>query len=261
LEIFVKSIKLPHRRRVAIALGLVVFLCISWRLVAWYQVSGYARSAPLKTEAWGTPGFLAVLDDLTAQGTLLLRHLTIDEEVRVPKIDKDRWFSHVPNDPLYRFTPGAETLELVENRYWSVSCGPTTDELQQLLPSDFTVALDYGTRTLRHDGKVLPTTGRSVLRVALSPNQRYCAVLSADGEYRQDMLFGTTVGGYRYHQVFRTNDGSEVGSAVILNKTTRSDDITLCWSPNLRYVLYYDMYFRNLWVIAVPIPDTGGNNE
>jgi hypothetical protein len=152
-----------------------------------------------------------------------------------------------------------QKVDVVDGRKWTTGGKDFVDCTAQLDPfHGKPLRFDGSAKRLLFDERDFATAGRSVLRANLSPDRKYVAALSAEGEYQREMIFGRPhASGKRFHQVFQTADGKQIGDAIVLSDAPESDDVNQCWSPDGRWVVYDDANFERVWIVPGVKDDAG----
>jgi hypothetical protein len=165
-------------------------------------------------------------------------------------------------EKVWRYDPKAITLSLASATDWEKASGPVGDSYgrSDWSSSSSLVRIDRKTSTrqvLLKDGRKLVTAGETPLDFAISPSGRKVAILSASGGRSSSgsllMPFGGNgwIVGQHYHQVWLLPSGLPLGEAVRLPLRSKYD-IKLRWSPDEKYVMYNDSWFRLVFVPVLP---------
>jgi hypothetical protein len=126
---------------------------------------------------------------------------------------------------------------------------------------DEEVKIEEFKRVLLEDRRELVTAGDTPLDLAISPSGKQVAVLSASGGWTGEDIIPLYEGrgwvvGQHYHQVWSLPSGLPIGKVIRLPLRSK-DYINMCWSPDEKYVVYYDVFFR---LVFVKIPQQGENS-
>jgi len=193
---------------------------------------------------------------------MLFRHLSWEqnEKMNIPVYEDIGPIPPYPAkddlSPILSIVPTDNTVNIVPGEVWDNAVSITSNcQSQTYEPScRLQQASPY---KLTFDGQQTKTAGKSVLQIAVSPSGKYVAVLSATGSPRKSFLpliGGDSIGGRRYHQVFRASNGAPIGDPVRLKEANFKDNtIHPCWSPDERYIVYLYSRPDQLWII--PFPD------
>ncbi len=229
-------------------LALPVFLVIS--IGARGDAESIKSVSPFLTGITVRAASLYVRETATRDGLLLLV-LTNEELGRKGRQGSEFLTSIAERRPPFRYDFGSGQLKKSEAEDWKSAPGPIVDSVAQWVPTSGKPIRFHGSEhALLFNDKRIETAGRSVLRATLSPNRKYVADLSAEGEYRLGMVFGGTgASGKRFHQVFRNSDGTQIGETIVLaDAPDKGDNVTQCWSPDGRWVVYHDAHFERVWI-------------
>lgn len=204
---------------------------------------GVETNVPLlETPAWRT-------EDALSLRKLLLRTETKDEETILLKLNN--------NEAIYRYNPNTQSLSLVPIERWQDATGPIEDCNTQIPPSPRELDIDpRSNRLIARRDREVQTAGSTALSLRASPSGTMSAVLSAKGRRRSSILpflSGGGVSGQHFHQVFSLPDAVPIGKSVRLPLESKEAGIAICWSPDERYVVYYDIFFFHLSIVPVDI--------
>ena len=219
--------------------------------------------ACFETPLWNRFGSLLIRAENDGSDVLLMRVLTPDERLKVDYEDAD-FIVRCPRDDVYRYDPGARTLQATRAQDWNAATGVICDcgligcgwRARTTSQPAVQVTLDDREHVLRYERRVLETAGRAVVRCWSDQAGEFSAVLSAD-----DPIIDTRVGflgnfgskGQHYHQVVRLRDGAFVREAVRLPLVSYPDALDACWSPDGRYVIYRDVHYTRLCIVRVDL--------
>jgi len=153
----------------------------------------------------------------------------------------------VPSGPIYRFTPEARRLELVDLDEWRAATGPITFRYFDRLRSG---SLKYAS---------FRASGAYSLDIDVSPDRKYVNVVSANarkGKGNFMFFLGGGGGAYPrgpfYHETFDRLTGMKVGPTYTLEYPGERVNLSYCWEAQGKYVVYHDMQGRFLWIVPGP---------
>ena len=201
------------------------------------------------------PGELLIRRVSKENDTLLIGVLDSADMISVTRGRADA----VPSGSVYRFTPKLYHLEPATLDDWKEATGPITfryfDEFRETKP----VEVNPRTGVLSAGETPLRTAGAYDLDKDVSPDRQFVNVISANGSIgKGNFLFFLGGGGGAYplgpfyHEVFDRISGAKVGDTYTLKDPWERVSLSFCWESEGRYVVYYDMQGRFLWVVPVP---------
>ena len=182
----------------------------------------------LAPTAWAdeTRGFL-VRPEFEGRSILLFTHKTIDQ------------LFEGQHGPVYRFDPGNETFELVDDAAWDqgeggvTSCGGGRGR-----ETPFRIVGSL-TPTLEFNGQEVPVAGRVAVKLVFAPTASAVAVLSTDGSVQPPLFSSGFSFGQHYHQLFSEIDGKPIGEAVRLGVGGQVLAVVRgCWIDGDKYLIY-----------------------
>lgn len=240
-------------RRLAIIIGVVLLAVIALYLK---RQRGPTGDVPLfRTAGWSADGSLLLRTDRDgARDSLVLRQLTPEESMsrRYGENTSSAGAPASPQSISYRYVPGPPLLAQVDAAAWNNANGSECDCDSQGGTTPDPFELDGRKNTLYYRGTAVPTSGRTVLWIAMSPTRSRVAVLSAEGARPDSVMPFLGVGGasgQHYHECFRASDGIRVGPVVRLPLVSHETAVMGCWSANEEFVVYYDILFQHLSVV------------
>jgi hypothetical protein len=147
-----------------------------------------------------------------------------------------------------RFDPSDKKLRPVDDQLWERAATQTMDcskpyPLLQGVGRGHDVRIYNQQSELIVAGRKVSTVGGIPMIFQISPSGRWIAVSSAAGPWGKESNFpfaGNPLYGDRYHQTISLPDGKTVGNVFRIPKAGKYDWPFPCWSPDERYVVYYD---------------------
>jgi hypothetical protein len=161
------------------------------------------------------------------------------------------WLRQNRRDTLYRFAKTDRRLHPLPPERWRDEALTADCDLQQARGQ---LETDVEGRSVRSNGQVAHANGSTVLSLALSPSTSRLAVLSADGPSGLNLLpfLGRAkVEGTRWHQVYAWPSLDLLHGPVALPIGGANETVFPCWSPSENYVLYPNIVFYRLAIVAV----------
>lgn len=158
---------------------------------------------------------------------------------------------HTQRNTVYRFDAARETLDARPADVWTTG-DPVADCDAQQAQGQLQTEADG--RTLRANGASAEVEGRSILALALAPSASRLAVLSADGTPGVNyvpFLGSGRVAGTRWHQVFAWPSLERIQGPVALPIGGEKETLLPCWSPSEAFVLYPNIVFYRVAIVAV----------
>jgi len=219
--------------------------------------------ACFETPLWNRFGSLLIRAENDGSDVLLMRVLTPDERLKVDYEDAD-FIVRCPRDDVYRYDPGARTLQATRAQDWNAATGvicdcglPNCGQRRQAASRPAVMAgWDFNEHVFRYGSRILETAGPVVVASVVDPTGEFAAAVSADGpiiDTRVGFLGNFGSKGQHYHQIVRRRDGTFVGEALRLPLVSYPDALDACWSPDGRYVIYRDVYFTRLCIVRVDL--------
>jgi hypothetical protein len=156
--------------------------------------------------------------------------------------------------PVFRYDPQRELLEGVNGKDWDTATGVLLSPGKYRGSGGLPVFIDDLLRSLRYQGAPVRTKGTYDLAFAVHSPTGRLAVLSADGPEKDEISFGFGKRRYRgqhYHEAFSLPDLQPLGEPVAIPLKHDEDWLSMTWSPDGRFVIYYESSFRRVCIIAV----------
>jgi hypothetical protein len=163
---------------------------------------------------------------------------------------------HTNRETVYRHQPRAGVLSQATPEEWLRAGGPIAECGKQTAPPQDVLRIEQQSHQLVAGQRHLSTAGRNALSLAVSPGNRFAAVLSAAGEIHPSILPALGAGGaagQHYHQLVSLPDGAVVGKAVRIPVGRDYDVLTACWSLDSRAVVYSDVVFSYLSIVEIAL--------
>lgn len=211
----------------------VVLLILSLILV-WYfgdEIRVLHTAPTVSSHQWRTH---------SSRSDLKIRKVKNDESALLIKPEVRRGTSSLDStDGAVQYDPPTKTFKLVSQQNWEAAQGEikTCDETQQ------------NEMPARYD-----TYGLYALVALKDSKAARVAVLSAAGPKILpffSLLPGQATGrilGTRYIEIFYPNDSTKKSRPIRVIADSH-DNHSLCWSPFDDFVVVYDSYFNEIWVI------------
>lgn len=156
-------------------------------------------------------------------------------------------------EPVYRYDPQTRTLSAVTDKEWLNAGGPIARCLDQLAkPGGVRIRVDHGTHKLLVAEREVSTAASIALSSLTSPSGNWVAVLSATGPIIPPitLLNGDRILGRRYHEVKSLPDVVSARSSIQIPVVNTVSTLELCWSADEKFVVYNDVEFSSLVVVA-----------
>lgn len=203
-------------------------------VVADVSLTSMTMDVPLfETPAWRSTGVILLRSEEEGKGALLLKH-------------RER-------GAVYFYDPKTQNLSLVSTELWQKASGSIGNCELQVPPSPSKMDIDKSGKLRASDIEVA-TAGTTILDLRVSPSGNKVAVLSADGPKDGSILpfLGSGgVAGQHYHQLLSLPGAVPIGKPVRLPLESKKVGITVCWSPDERYVVYSDILYSHLSIVHV----------
>lgn len=159
----------------------------------------------------------------------------------------------IRRDTPYRYDRRTRAFALLPPQEWERAGGPIADCGKQMPPPPKVMTIDSQSRALMAGPRQIPTAGRTVLTLTVSPGDRFVAVLSAAGPSSSLLpSLGTGSGsGQRYHQTVSLPDVAVKGNTTRVPVRRNEDVLGTCWSSEADVIVYHDVLFTYLSIVEV----------
>ena len=169
----------------------------------------------------------------------LVRRQTTDGDILLFTHQTTEQLIEGGHGPVYRFDPGNETFELVDDAAWDQGEGGVTScgggrgrETPFRVVGSFTPSLEF-------NGQEVPVAGRVAVKLVFAPTASAVAVLSTDGSVQPPLFSSGFSFGQHYHQLFSEIDGKPIGEAVRLGVGGQVLAVVRgCWIDGDKYLIY-----------------------
>jgi hypothetical protein len=163
---------------------------------------------------------------------------------------------HSARDIIYLYDPASQTLHTVDIAKWKSATSPIANCEEQLPPSPkrLEIVSNDERKLVDASGRTIATAGTFTEKLTVSPDNKWVAVLSANGPKSVSLLpflGGNQPLGQQYHQVISMDDFKWIGTAVPLPVAVKSDLLEPCWTADEKYVVYTDTFFTDVLVVPV----------
>lgn len=216
---------------------------------------GEESRLPLKVfEAvgWEPDGVLLCRMEASGGSVFLLSQISRQEHETLCGEGKDVGTKTPWTSPVYRYDPDEGALTQVSPGQWERSTGAVFDRRTLRYFMDPTLMVNRN--RLRCRGRTISTRGKYALACGGLKGHGLVAVLSADSPASDSPM--PFVGrlrprGQHYHEVLEFPGLKVHGEPVPLPLKSDQYSLDLCWSPDGRFVIYYETSFRELCVVPV----------
>jgi hypothetical protein len=216
-----------------------------------------ASEKPLKvfeTAGWDGENVLLVRMEGDRRGRFLLSYIGSTELYNLESAGKKVEDVRPWRPPVYRYDAQKDVLEEVDAGAWTKAETEVSRRGKQNAESGSPVVVN--SNQVKVDGRatIIATRGKYALASCGHKRRGLVAVLSADGPATDSIL--PFVGrlkprGQHYHELLGLPGLERVGEAVPIPLKSDKHSLRLCWSPDGRFVLYYESSFRRVCIIPI----------
>lgn len=160
-----------------------------------------------------------------------------------------------PTGPIYRFDGDATQVVNSSSAAWRQAHGTVSVSSNACLEGSEPIRHDVQGYTTWFNQSKIQTAGPNTLRVSVSPDCEFVAVISAGGRRRAGFFFfgGGFPNGPYYLEMYRRVTGMKTGPTFILDAPgDRVPTLYPCWEEGGEYLVLHDGEGRHLWVVPGP---------
>lgn len=219
-----------------------------------------ASGKPLKvfeTAGWDGENVLLVRVEGDRRGRFLLSYIGSTELYNLESAGKKLEDVRPWRRPVYRYDAHKDVLEEVDAGAWTKAETEVSRRGKQNAESGSRVVVNSNQVKVDGRGTIIATRGKYALASCGHKGRGLVAVLSADGPATDSIL--PFVGrlkprGQHYHELLGLPGLERVGEPVPIPLKSDKHSLRLCWSPDGRFVIYYDSRFEKLCIVPVNVP-------
>jgi hypothetical protein len=223
--------------------------------------SGKDTTKPLEvfeTAGWDGENVLLVRMEGDRRSRFLLSYIGSTELYNLESAGKKLEDVRPWRRPVYRYDYQEDVLAEVDRLTWTEAGPEISEGSEQNFEAEYPVVVTSKHQiTPKYRGTIIPTRGKYALASCALKKRGLVAVLSADGPATDSIL--PFVGrlkprGQHYHELLGLPGLERVGEPVPIPLKSDKHSLRLCWSPDGRFVIYYDSRFEKLCIVPVNVP-------